>query len=402
MRLSGKRRKLVGYLIGLAVAFSIFEGGLQLIEATPMWRALPVIEPILGQPDYDIGYSFTPETEGTWVRENRARIRINSLGLRDFEISLKKPPGTFRIALTGDSMVEALQVEQAWTFDNIAELRLAQSGRLVEIANLAMSGNGPLRQLVRLEHFGYPLAPDLAILYSSASDFLTGELLRDDQNPGYVMTAEGSLERGYGFRNRWQVRHVNSPLGRSFIGLLQHSSVVRMLYLRSRDPWHRILGLPVEKPSAGAPQDPCATSSIKSLDALWNGKEPVAHSRATNRFLDDLASSTAARRLPVVFLMADIPIPQASCRDTLQMRQRVISTMSEAFASRGMLFVDWNMTLLKVAGIDNPTEFRNLRGFDKKVPGGHLNYRGQEVFATALTDVIMQAAATMADAPSRN
>jgi hypothetical protein len=358
-----------------------------------------VIEPILGQPDYDIGYSFTPGAEGTWVRENRARIRINSLGLRDFEISPKKPLGAFRVALTGDSMVEALQVEQAWTFDNIAERKLAQSGRPVEIANLAMSGNGPLRQLVRLERFGYPLAPDLAILYSSASDFLTGELLRDDQNPGYVATSNGSLERGYGFRSRWQVRHANSSLGRSFIGLLQHSAVLRMFYLRSRDPWRRILGLPIEKSSAGAPQDPCGTSSIKSLDALWNGKEPAAHSRATNRFLDDLASSTATRRLPVVFLMADIPVPHASCADALAMRQRVILTMSKAFVSRGMLFVDWNTVLLKTTMIDDPAEFRYLRGFDKTVPGGHLNYRGHEVFATALADVIMQAVERVADVP---
>jgi hypothetical protein len=388
MRLSGKRQKLVGYMIGLVGAFAIFEGGLQLIEATPTWRALPVIEPILGQPDYDIGYSFTPGTEGTWVRENRARIRINSLGLRDFEISPQKPPGTFRIALTGDSMVEALQVEQERTFDNIAERRLAQSGRPVEIANLAMSGNGPLRQLVRLEHFGYPLDPDLAILYSSASDFLTGELLRDDQNPGYVATSHGSLERGYGFRSRWQVRNVDTFLGRSFIAMLQHFAVMRMIYLRSRDPWRRVLGLPAEKPAKGSRADPCATSSLETLDSLWSGERPVHHARATRRFLDDLAQSTAAARIPVIYLMADIPIPEASCGRSIELRRRVVDAMSNAFVSRGMKFVDWNAAVLEATGQTAPAVLSGLRGFDKTVPGGHLNYRGHEVFAAALTDVV--------------
>jgi hypothetical protein len=100
--------------------------------------------------------------------------------------------------------------------------------------------------------------------------------------------------------------------------------------------------------------------------------------------------------------MADVPVPQASCADTLEMRQRVISTMSNAFTSRGMLFIDWNMALLQTAGIDDPTKFSNLRGFHQKISGGYLNYRGHEVFATALTDVITKFQSLTADSPKRN
>lgn len=390
MGLSINPRKFTGYLIGLVVALSIVEVGLRFIEATPLWRALPVIEPILGQPDYDIGYKFTPGVEGTWVRENRSKIRINSLGLRDFEISQKKPPGVFRVVLTGDSMVEALQVDQNYTFDNIAERKLSQDGLHVEIANLGMSGNGPLRQLVRLENFGYPLEPDLAILYASAGDFLTGELLRDVQNPGYVATSDGNLERGYAFRDRWQIRHADSFLGRSFIALLQHSSVFRMLYLRSRDPWQQVLGLSTAHPSSKMSPDLCWTSMIEPLDKLWNSRTPDVHWQATNRFLDDLADSTSKHKLPVVFLMADIPVPQVSCTAAINMRQRVITKMSKAFESRGLKFVDWNEALLKSGAIRDPADLQGLKGFGSKGSGGHLNYRGHEVFATALSDFIVR------------
>lgn len=386
-------RRGVGILLGGVCSLLFVELALWGIEASPLWRVLPVIEPILGQPDHDIGYSFTPGTEGTWVREHRARIRINSLGLRDSEVAVAKQPGVMRVALTGDSMVEALQVDQGQTFDTLAERKLTAAGRPVEIVNLAMSGNGPLRQLVRLERFGYPLAPDLAVSYASAFDFLTGELLKDDQNPGYVSTVNGGLERGYGFRDRWQVRYVDTVWGRSFVGLLQHSAVARMLYLRSRDPWQRILGLPAAIPPVrGVERDPCAASALRSLERLWLAQQPdEIHWRATSRFLDDLAASTAAAQVPVLYLMADIPMPDPTCAQSVKSRRKIVKAMAEAFASRGLGFVDWNMALAKVMRKEQggaAEALQTLRGFDAKNSGGHLNFHGHEVFALALTETI--------------
>ncbi|MEW6593822.1 MAG: hypothetical protein AB1413_03015 [Thermodesulfobacteriota bacterium] len=340
----------MGVLLGGLCSLFLLELALQGIEASPLWRVLPVIEPILGQPDRDIGYSFTPGTTGTWVREHRARIRINSLGLRDGEVAVSKQPGVLRVALTGDSMIEALQVEQEQTFESLAERKLTAAGRPAEIVNLAMSGNGPLRQLVRLERFGYPLAPDLVVSYASVFDFFSGELLRDDQNPGYVATSSGEFERGYGFRNRWQVRYVDTIWGRSFVGLLQHSAVARMLYLRSRDPWQRILGLPAAaSPARGVEHDPCAASVLRSLEGLWLAQQPdELHWRATSRFLDDLAASTAAAQVPVLYLMADIPMPDPTCVESVESRGKIVKAMADAFASRGLGFVDWNQDLAKV------------------------------------------------------
>src|SRR4051794_21692803 len=83
--------------IGAVMSFLAVDLGLRLIEATPLWRILPVIEPILGQPDKDFGFDSTPGARGIWTAEHRARLQINSLGLRDIERELVKPEGTFRV-----------------------------------------------------------------------------------------------------------------------------------------------------------------------------------------------------------------------------------------------------------------------------------------------------------------
>src|SRR6516225_7978868 len=87
------------FLGGILLALLVFDAGLRLVEATPLWWILPVIEPIPGQPDRDFGFDATPGAAGIWSKEHRSRIRVNSLGLRDVERDLVKPAGTVRVGL---------------------------------------------------------------------------------------------------------------------------------------------------------------------------------------------------------------------------------------------------------------------------------------------------------------
>jgi hypothetical protein len=126
--LSTRLSRLGRFLFGGILALLVVDFGLRLIEVTPLWRILPVVQPILGQPDKDFGFESTPGGRGIWTTEHRARVQLNSLGLRDVERELAKPAGTFRIGLLGDSMVEAAQVGQQATFGAIAERRLSRKG----------------------------------------------------------------------------------------------------------------------------------------------------------------------------------------------------------------------------------------------------------------------------------
>jgi hypothetical protein len=74
------------------------------------------------EPNDQYGWRFTPNKK-YWAKEEggRASGRINRDGWRDRDWDLSKRPGLFRVAVVGDSYVEAIQVQSDETFLRIAE-----------------------------------------------------------------------------------------------------------------------------------------------------------------------------------------------------------------------------------------------------------------------------------------
>ena len=103
----------------------------------------------------------------------------------------------FRILLSGDSIVEALQVDQLRNFENITEKNLIKKNFNIKILNLAKSGDGPLRQLINIENKVELLNPDLVILFSTLEEFFSGELLDDSLAPAYIKTSNNKFKRGF-------------------------------------------------------------------------------------------------------------------------------------------------------------------------------------------------------------
>src|SRR5262245_53648445 len=81
-------------------------------------------QPVIWQPDPVLGWRHIPGTTAHWYQEGEGWIEINSLGMRDPERTIAKPSGTFRIAVFGDSMTEAVQVYPAQTYCHLLESRL--------------------------------------------------------------------------------------------------------------------------------------------------------------------------------------------------------------------------------------------------------------------------------------
>ena len=387
------------FLFGGLLALIGIELGLRFVEATPLWRVLPVVQPIPGQPDKDFGFDSTPGARGIWTTEHRAPLQINSLGLRDVERTVTKPAGTLRIGLLGDSMVEAAQVSQEATFGAIAERRLRAEGHNLELINLAIAGPSPIRQLWRLERRGYSLSLDLALANSAASSFLSGQLLDDSENPAYVKTRNGQLAIGYGFRQRFSQRHADDFLGRLFVALYQSSPVFRMLYLRSREPLSVLLSLPSAQSTGQravlAPPPPASdtaraacdqtTAALEPMIHLWRDHRPDLLWAATARFLDDLADSTRTHRIRIVYAIRDIPLLPRNCPAT-SARADLLSAMDREFTSRGIRLIDWSAAVAEVAG--GPTELPRLHGFGIHKGAGHLNYDGHRAWAAALINVL--------------
>jgi hypothetical protein len=93
-------------------------------------------------------------------------IEINSKGLRGAEIDYPKPPGEFRILITGDSFTFAEQVNQNETFAQLLEDRLNQEGggRAFRVLNAGSNGWATANEAIYLTKEGIRFAPDLVIV----------------------------------------------------------------------------------------------------------------------------------------------------------------------------------------------------------------------------------------------
>src|SRR3954451_24733872 len=105
---------------------------------------------------------------GWYTREGRSWVAINSDGFRDVEHAVEKPPDVYRIAVIGDSYVEALQVNRDEMFTNhIAPAAAncdALAGKRIETLTFGVSGYGTAQELLMLREKVFKYSPDLVLL----------------------------------------------------------------------------------------------------------------------------------------------------------------------------------------------------------------------------------------------
>lgn len=219
--------RLVSLLFSLVAAILISEIGL---------RVAGISSPNFIMPDQYRGFSLKPGAEGWWRKEGEAFIRINSDGLRDHERTKEKPPNTIRIAVLGDSMIEAMQVPLEQTSCAIIEDRLqhcpALSGRKVEVINFGVASYGTAQELLTLRHKVWDYSPDIVVLA-----FFTGNDVKDNsrsmaQDPdlrAYFAYDNGQLAPDMSFLQSDRFKRQQSLQGRSLIWLKEHSRIVQVV-----------------------------------------------------------------------------------------------------------------------------------------------------------------------------
>lgn len=124
-----------------------------------------------------------------------AQNTTNSLGMRDRERSFEKPAGTLRIAVLGDSFVEASLVGDEETATRVLETSLAGSGGAVEVLNFGCSSFSPLLGARLYEHLVRRFRPDIVFYFLHQTDF------RDDAE--YGGAGGGSGVAGAGIPRYW-------------------------------------------------------------------------------------------------------------------------------------------------------------------------------------------------------
>ena len=132
-------------------------------------RILDISYPRMVQRDDNLGTVYIPGLEFWQSDEGVAYIKINSEGFRDKEGDVQKSQDVFRIALIGDSYVDAFSVPIEARFTEVLEedfnTRCSSTGtKKVEVLNFGMSGRGTAQELLTFRHHVRKYFPDLVIL----------------------------------------------------------------------------------------------------------------------------------------------------------------------------------------------------------------------------------------------
>lgn len=365
-------------LAGLTAATGIFELALRAVQATPLWRVLPVPEVALYGPDPQTGYRHRPNVRGAWVTENRAWIETSALGLRDRQRSAAPGDGPRSIVL-GDSLIEAVQVDLADTAVAVAERRLQERRPGAEVVNLGLAGATPPVLAARLQADGIALKPAAAVVVVSAGDFLSASLRDDSAFTAYKPDAAGNVRLSYGFRDTSGYRFRTSGAGAVFYWLLDHSAVARVL--NSRKNVGLFAEWPAATPQAVAGTAPDCAETLRKFLALWQDGHPAIARHVVDAFFRDVEAVSLSRKMPIVVAMRGVPV----CAAAPAAREAVMAAVAASLARHGLSLVDLDAEIAAKAGAVRPPE---LFGFGDARGTGHLNRHGNRVYGEIFAETI--------------
>jgi hypothetical protein len=156
-------RKLLGTLslivFGIVLALGLADVGIRIANH---WF------PYFYRSDPYRGWGLNPGARGWYRREGFSYLRINHDGFRGPDYPRHKPPGVVRVAVLGDSYVEAMQVAEDKTFTAVIGRVLADcpalKGARVEAMNFGVDGYGTAQELIVLQRKVWAYAPDIVVL----------------------------------------------------------------------------------------------------------------------------------------------------------------------------------------------------------------------------------------------
>jgi lysophospholipase L1-like esterase len=204
-------------VVSVFVTFALFEIGLRLFA--PQYGNFV-------QPDDTVEYSFLPGASYVFHPNEPcpgwgSAGTINSHGLRDYEHTYTKPPGTFRILALGDSYTEGFQVGLQKTWPKLLERRLNKrsDGPEYAVINAGRSAMGTGTEYLYYLDKGRKYNPDLVLLLFIPNDFKDNAPQLNKRLQPYFILSEGQLRLDTTFAKTWsyRVRKLIHPLKRLYL-----------------------------------------------------------------------------------------------------------------------------------------------------------------------------------------
>jgi hypothetical protein len=156
------------------------------------------------------GWGLKPGAAGWQTDEGRGFVSVNRAGFRGPQWTLAKPPGTFRIAVVGDSFTEAPHVNYDHTFCAVAERELggckSLAGRKIQVMDFGVDAYGTAQELLTLRRHAWQYSPDMVVLaFFSGNDLRNNSavLEGDKCRPFYVYDGDKLVLGGPFEGSRW-------------------------------------------------------------------------------------------------------------------------------------------------------------------------------------------------------
>lgn len=200
VRLPWNKRLLFGLAYALFMMVTLALLGEVALRVLPLgkFRSAP-----FRQYDSQLGVSLIPNMKVTHSRGCfTGKIETNRWGFRDRERILEKPPGEFRIALIGDSVVEGVHVNPDQVMNIQMEKLLQQQGyHNVEVMNFGIEGIGTTQEFIMYKERIRQFRPDLVLLTVSDNDVMNNSSTLQPKSygihtwycPYYNLGANGEL-----------------------------------------------------------------------------------------------------------------------------------------------------------------------------------------------------------------
>jgi hypothetical protein len=180
--MTSKRRRVLHALVAvvLAVGASIAVLELAVRAARP---DLPFTEPahdvLFLEPDRSVGWKHPGDFSFFWNGRNpyciefRVQVATNSFGFRDRPRQREKRAGAIRVAVLGDSFIEAIQVPMTETATALLEDALARRfpDVPIEVMNFGVSNYGVGQYLLQYDAYVRAFDPDFVVVFASYLNF---------------------------------------------------------------------------------------------------------------------------------------------------------------------------------------------------------------------------------------
>ena len=153
-------------LLGIGLSFIVGEAAVRLFGFG---------RPVFYADSATRGWKLRAGAAGWQLQEGRAFIRLNRWGYRGADWTLIKPGGTLRIAVLGDSFIEAQQVAEQDTACQVIQHELTRilsriaRGRYrglkrIEVMNFGVDGYGTAQEFYTLVEDVWQFSPDIVVL----------------------------------------------------------------------------------------------------------------------------------------------------------------------------------------------------------------------------------------------